>query len=121
MDSGKGYRMRKLRFEILPGFETTAILYEPENASGKVPAILNVNGHDSKGKAAEYKQKRCINFARRGIFALSLEWLGFGELSQHENAHDFGAHLDLVGANALGLFYLAMQRQVCHPVKMPLH
>ena len=119
MDSGKGYRMRKLRFEILPGFETTAILYEPENASGKVTAILNVNGHDSKGKAAEYKQKRCINFARRGIFALNLEWLGFGELSQHENAHDFGAHLDLVGANALGLFYLAMRKGLDYLAEHP--
>ncbi len=110
MESGPGYHMRKLRYEIVPGFQSTAILYEPENVSGKVPAILNVNGHDHAGKAAEYKQKRCINFAKRGILALSLEWFGFGELSQPENAHDFGAHLDLVGANAVGLFYLAMRR-----------
>src|SRR5437870_460530 len=27
--SGKGYRMRKLRYQIVPGFESTAILYEP--------------------------------------------------------------------------------------------
>jgi dienelactone hydrolase len=119
MQSGQGYSMRKLRFEIVPGFETTGILYEPEKTSGKAPAILNVNGHDPKGKAAEYKQKRCINFAKRGIFALSLEWPGFGELSEAENAHDFGAHLDLVGANALGLFYLAMRKGVDYLVEHP--
>ena len=28
--SGKGYRLRRLRFEIVPGFQLTAILYEPE-------------------------------------------------------------------------------------------
>jgi dienelactone hydrolase len=62
------------------------------------------------GKAAEYKQKRCINFAKRGILALSLEWLYCGELNVPENKHEFAAHLDLVGANGVGLFYLAMRR-----------
>src|SRR4030095_1789655 len=108
--SGKGYRMRKLRYEIVPGFQSTAILYEPENLQGKMPAILNVNGHvGAPGKAVEYKQKRCINQARQGILSLNLEWLSFGELSHPENRHWFGAHLDLVGANAVGLFYLAMR------------
>jgi dienelactone hydrolase len=111
IESGKGYRVRKLRYEIVPGFQSTAILYEPENLSGKVPAILNLNGHELElGKAAEYKQKRCINFAKRGILALSLEWLYCGELHVPENKHEFGAHLDMVGANGVGLFYLAMRR-----------
>ncbi len=109
--SGPGYRMRKLRYEILPGFYSAAILYEPENLAGKVPAILNVNGHVGPiGKAVEYKQKRCINFARRGMLALNLEWLAFGELGSRENRHWFGAHLDLVGTHELGLFYLAMRK-----------
>lgn len=110
IESAKGYRMRKLRYEIVPGFQATAILYEPDNLSGKAPAVLNVNGHVGPlGKAIEYKQKRCINYARRGMLALNLEWLSFGELSHAENRHWFGAHLDLVGANAVGLFYLAMR------------
>jgi dienelactone hydrolase len=111
IERGSGYRMRKLRYEIVPGFWSSAILYEPENVAGKVPAILNVNGHVGPiGKAVEYKQKRCINFARRGMLALNLEWLAFGELNHMENRHWFGAHLDLVGANGLGLFYLAMRK-----------
>jgi dienelactone hydrolase len=110
IESGQGYRIRKLRYEIVPGFQSTAILYEPTELSRKVPAILNVNGHAGPGKAVEYKQKRCINYARQGMLALSLEWPGFGELSQPENSHDFGAHLDLVGCNGLGFFYLAMRK-----------
>jgi dienelactone hydrolase len=112
IESGSGYRMRKLRYEIVPGFWSAAILYEPEQMmAGKLPAILNVNGHVGPvGKAVEYKQKRCINFAKRGMLALNLEWLAFGELNQKENRHWFGAHLDLVGANGLGLFYLAMRK-----------
>lgn len=109
--SGKGYRMRKLRYEIVPGFASTAILYEPEEIRGKIPAILSVNGHvGAAGKAATYKQKRCINQALRGILVLNLEWFACGELLQMGNEHSFGAHLDLVGANSVGLFYLAMRR-----------
>jgi dienelactone hydrolase len=119
VETGKGYRLRKLRYEIVPGFDSTAILYEPENLRGRAPAILNVHGHEPLGKAAEYKQKRCINFAKRGILALSLEWPGFGELSQKENAHDYAAHLDLAGANALGFFYLAMRRGLDYLAAMP--
>ena len=119
IETGKGYRLRKLRYEIVPGYQSTAILYEPEKRSGRVPAILNVHGHEPMGKAAEYKQKRCINFAKRGILALSLEWPGFGELNQPENAHDYGAHLDLVGANALGFFYLAMRRGLDYLASRP--
>jgi hypothetical protein len=108
---GNGYQIRKLRYEIVPGFQSTAILYEPLNLRGKVPAILNVNGHvGAPGKSIEYKQKRCITFARNGILALNLEWLSFGELGNEFNQHWYGAHLDLVGTNELGLFYLAMRR-----------
>jgi hypothetical protein len=103
--------MRKLRYEIVPGFQGVAILYEPITLQGKVPAILNVNGHvGPPGKSVEYKQKRCITFARNGILALNLEWLSFGELGHAWNDHSYGAHLDLVGANELGLFYLAMRK-----------
>ena len=108
---GNGYQIRKLRYEIVPGFQSTAILYEPLNVHGKVPAILNVNGHvGAPGKSVEYKQKRCITFARNGILALNLEWLSYGELGAEFNQHWYGAHLDLVGVNELGIFYLAMRR-----------
>ncbi len=109
--SPEGYQIQKLRCEIVPGFWSTALLYEPNPLTGHVPAILSVNGHVGReGKAIEYKQKRCINYAKQGMMTLSLEWFGFGELAQTENGHDFAAHLDLVGTSAVGLFYLAMRR-----------
>jgi len=119
IESGKGYRLRKFRYEIVPGFDSTAILYEPQKVNGKAPAILNVIGHEVAGNAAEYEQKRCINFAKRGIFALSLSWAGFGDLAQPENGHDYAAHLDLVGANALGFFYLSMRRGLDYLASLP--
>jgi len=110
IQAGEGYRIRKFRYDIVPGFQSTAILYEPTNMQGKVPAVLNFDGHVGQiGKASEAKQKRCINFAKHGILALSLEWLSMGELYSPENQHWFEAHLDLVGMNGLGVFYLAMR------------
>lgn len=109
--SRPGYRFTKLRYEIVPGFQSTAILYEPEKLQGKMPAILNLYGHVGPlGKSIEFEQKRCINLARHGIVALNLEWLAYGELDRPGNEHWFGAHLDLVGVNELGLFYLLMRR-----------
>ena len=119
IETGRGYRLRKLRYEIVPGFDSVAVLYEPESINGRVPGILNVIGHEHQGEAAEYEQKRCINFAKRGIVALSLGWMGYGELKQPENAHDYSADLDLVGSNALGLFYLAMRRGFDYLASLP--
>jgi len=111
IETGDGYRIRKFRYEIVPGFESSALLYEPDHINGKAPAILNLAGHDGpSGYAYEFKQKRCITYAKHGILALNLEWFGFGELDKKGNEHWDAAHLDLVGANGLGIFYLEMRR-----------
>jgi dienelactone hydrolase len=111
IETGHGYRIRKLRYDIVPGFQSSALLYEPQQMDKNVPAILNLAGHDGpQGYAYEFKQKRCISFAKHGILALNLEWFGFGELAKKGNDHWFAAHLDLIGANGLGIFYLEMRR-----------
>jgi dienelactone hydrolase len=107
---GPGYRIKKLRYEALPGLWIPALLYEPEALVGKVPAILNVNGHDPKGKAAEYKQIRCINLAKRGMLALNLEWLGMGQLRSASYEHGRMNQLDLCGTSGLAPFFLCMKR-----------
>jgi dienelactone hydrolase len=119
VEKGKGYQWQKLRFEIVPGYESTAILYEPETPASKSPAILYVHGHERVGKVVENAQKICINFAKRGIVTLDPEWIGMGELAEKLNAHDYGADLDLVGANAMGLFYLAMRRGLDFLAQLP--
>ena len=78
---GPGYHIRKLRYEALPGLWIPALLYQPDKLSGRVPAILNVNGHTPLGKQYPPKQIRCINQAKRGMLALNIEWLGMGQLS----------------------------------------
>lgn len=107
---GPGYRIKKLRYEALPGLWIPALLYEPEKLEGRVPVILNVNGHDGTGKAASYKQIRCMNQAKRGMLALNVEWLGMGQLAGPDYLHYRMNQLDLCGTSGLAPFYLAMKR-----------
>lgn len=108
--AGAGYRAEKFRYEIVPGFYSTAVLYEPAHLTGKVPAVLDVLGHYPTGKSMPFQQKLCINEALRGMIALSLAFVNEGEMQNQWNGHYFGADLDLVGTSGVGLFYIAMRR-----------
>lgn len=108
--AGAGYRLRKFRYEVVPGFYSTAVLYEPEKLEGKAPGVLDVLGHFPTGKSEPFEQKLCINQALRGMLALSIAYIDMGELRTAENSHYYGSDLDLVGVNGVGLFYLAMRR-----------
>lgn len=107
---GAGYSIRKLRYEVLPGLWAPALLYLPEKLTGKVPVHLAVNGHDGVGKAAPYKQIRCINLAKRGVISLNLEWVGMGQLRSPGFGHYAMNQLDLCGSSGIAPFYLAMSR-----------
>ncbi len=108
---GKGYTIRKLRYEVVPGLWAGALLYEPMGMKGKRPGVLNVNGHVGKpGMTVDYKQERCINLAKRGMVALSTEFIGMGQLTGPGYAHIAPAHLDLCGRAGVSVFYLALQR-----------
>ena len=62
---GDGYTIRKLRYQAVPGLWIPALLYVPDKLANAAPVMLAVNGHDRAGKAADYKQIRCINLAKR--------------------------------------------------------
>ena len=109
---GPGYRIKKLRYEALPGMWIPALLYEPEKITGKTPVFLNVSGHEPLGKGVDYKQIRCINLAKRGIVALSPEWFGMGQLRSDGFAHGKMNQIDLCGTSGLAPFYLALHRGI---------
>ena len=104
-----GYRIRKLRFEAVPGWWIPALLYEPTKLSGKRPVVLNVNGHDGKGKAADYKQIRCINQAKRGMIALNVEWIGMGQFASRMSHYQMN-QMDLCGTAGIAPFFLNMSK-----------
>ena len=110
LQGGPGYRIKKLRYEAVPGLWIPALLYEPLRLSGRVPVHLAVNGHEGDGKSVAYKQVRCINLARRGTIVLNVEWLGMGQLNLPGYHHGCMNQLDLCGTSGLAPFYLSLKR-----------
>src|SRR4026207_1731654 len=49
MEGGPEYRIRKLRYEAVPGMWIPALLYDPISLEGKVPVAMHVNGHEGGG------------------------------------------------------------------------
>lgn len=107
---GPGYKIRKLRYEVLPGMWIPALLYLPEKLAGPVPLALSLNGHVREGKAADYKQLLSINLAKRGLLVLDPEWFGMGQLATPGFSHYRMNQLDLCGMAGLAPFYLALSR-----------
>lgn len=107
---GGGYRIKKFRFEALPGMWIPALLYEPAAMSGKLPVVMNVNGHEKTGISTPYIQERCINLARRGMLAVNAEWQGRGQMDVSGFNHTQMPQIDLTGTSGLAVFYLAMER-----------
>lgn len=124
---GPGYIVKKLRYECLPGMWIPALLYVPDKLNdektakdaGNVPVVLNVNGHDGKGKAADYKQIRCINLVKRGMIVLNVEWFGMGQLKVDGFAHTRMNQLDLCGSSGIAPFYLSMSKGIDLLLKHP--
>lgn len=110
IEGGEGYRIKKVRYEALPGLWIPALLYEPTQLTGKVPVMLAVNGHDGLGKAADYKQIRCINMAKRGMLVLNVEWVGMGQLRTEGFMHYRMNQLDLTGVSGIAVHFLAQKR-----------
>lgn len=110
LPGGDGYQIKQLRFEAVPGLWVPAVLYEPTKLKGKVPATLNVMGHDGGGKDVAYQQIRCINLAKRGMLALNGEWFAFGQLAGPGFRHGTMNQLDLCGTSGLAPFYLSLKR-----------
>ena len=110
--TGPGYRIKKLRYEAIPGLWIPALLYEPEKLSGKVPSVLNVNGHEGTGVSTPYIQMRCINLAKRGILALNFEWYGMGQLRTETFQHYRMNQIDLTGTSGVALHYFAQKRAI---------
>lgn len=74
-----GYTVEKIVYESLPGLYVTALAYVPSQLTGRVPAVICVNGHWKGAKSEPLIQKRCIMLARMGVIAFCQDVIGTGE------------------------------------------
>ncbi len=78
-----GYRIEKIVYESFPGSYVTGILYVPEKMKGKVPAILNVIGHNQESFRNDLYQVINYNLVMKGIMVFAIDPPGQGEHVQN--------------------------------------
>jgi cephalosporin-C deacetylase-like acetyl esterase len=79
----EGYRIDKIVFEAMPGYYVTGCLYVPEKIKGRVPAILNVIGHNQEAFRAPLYQVINYNLVKKGMMVLAIDPPGQGEHVQY--------------------------------------
>lgn len=74
-----GYTVRNVAIEILPGVYINGSLYKPAHYKGKIPVILNPDGHWEHQRYRPDCQYRCAALARMGAMAFSYDLFAWGE------------------------------------------
>jgi sugar phosphate isomerase/epimerase/dienelactone hydrolase len=74
-----GYTVENIAIEILPGVWINGSLYKPLKFKGKIPVILNPDGHWEKQRYRADCQYRCAAMAKMGAMAFSYDLFAWGE------------------------------------------
>ncbi|PWG78163.1 acetylxylan esterase [Pararcticibacter amylolyticus] len=74
-----GYTIENVAIETLPGVYVSGSLYRPLKSKGKIPVILNPDGHFGDGRYRADCQYRCAMQARMGAIAFSYDLFAWGE------------------------------------------
>ncbi len=74
-----GYTVENIAIEILPGVWINGSLYKPAKYKGKIPVILNPDGHWEKQRYRADCQYRCAAIAKMGSMAFSYDLFAWGE------------------------------------------
>jgi hypothetical protein len=74
-----GYTVENIAIEILPGVYVNGSLYKPAKYKGKIPVILNPDGHWEKQRYRPDCQYRSAALARMGAMAFSYDLFAWGE------------------------------------------
>lgn len=75
----EGYTVENIALEILPGLWINGSLYKPSKYKGKIPVILNPDGHWEKQRYRPDCQYRCAALAKMGAMAFSYDLFAWGE------------------------------------------
>lgn len=74
-----GYTVENVALEVLQGLYVSGSLYQPIHPKGKIPVILNPDGHFGDGRYRSDSQYRCAMQARMGAMAFSYDLFAWGE------------------------------------------
>jgi len=101
-----GFRVEKIIYESMPDFYVTGCLFIPDKIDGKIPAVLNVIGHNQEAFRAELYQRVCLNLVSKGIMVLAIDPIGQGE---HVQYYDPGIDFSSIGYTVIEHCYFGNQ------------
>jgi dienelactone hydrolase len=82
----KGYSVKNVAIESLPGVFVTGSLYLPEKTNKKMAGVLSAHGHWAKpedyGRYRNDAQIRCAALAKMGAAVFSYDMVGYGEMGE---------------------------------------
>ena len=102
----KGYRVEKIIYESMPGMYVTGCLFIPEGVKGKIPAILNLIGHEQESFRAELDQVINLNLVKKGMIVFTIDPPGQGE---HVQYFDPSINLSSIGYSVIEHCYFGNQ------------
>lgn len=102
----QGFRIEKMIYESQPDHYVTACLYLPDPLPAKVPAVLNLIGHEQESFRAELDQLVNINLATNGMLVMTIDPPGQGE---HVQYFDPEVDFSSVGYSVVEHCYFANQ------------
>lgn len=108
-----GYTVENIAIEILPGVWINGSLYKPAKYKGKIPVILNPDGHWEKQRYRADCQYRCAAFAKMGAMAISYDLFAWGEsmlqFKYEDHRRSLSMSIQTLGATRI-LDYLLSQK-----------
>jgi hypothetical protein len=102
----KGYRVEKIIYESMPGMYVTGCLFVPEKIKGKVPAVLNLIGHEQESFRAELDQVINLNLVKKGMIVFTIDPPGQGE---HVQNFDTSIKFSSIGYSVIEHCYFGNQ------------
>ena len=101
-----GCRIEKLTYESMPGFFVSGCLFVPEQRGGRLPAVLNVIGHNQDSFRDELYQILYLNLVQKGFVVLAIDPIGQGEAVQY---YDPKLQFSSIGYSVIEHCYLGNQ------------
>jgi dienelactone hydrolase len=101
-----GYRIEKVIFESFAGSYVTGCLYIPERVKGRIPAILNVIGHNQEAFRNPLYQAINYNLVKKGMIVLAIDPPGQGE---HVQNYDPAVKFSSIGYTVIEHCYFGNQ------------
>lgn len=102
----KGYKIEKIIYESMPGMYVTGCLFVPDGIKGKVPAVLNLIGHEQESFRAELDQVINLNLVKKGMIVFTIDPPGQGE---HVQYFDPAIKLSSIGYSVIEHCYFGNQ------------